>query len=116
MISSKKNKQLLDIFLKILTLIIAIASALLFPKLGWWAADYLGIVLDYDQFSIGWDIAHHIVQALPPIFIMIIFSNKKSLSEWGFNNIESKKNKQIIFKFALGFIVFFTIGKIIYMW
>ena len=106
----------MDILLKILTLLFAVSSVFYFLKLGWWVADYFGIILGYRQFSISWDVIHHIVQVLPPILMMLLPIFNKNLSDWGFNNIEKDKNKQIIIKFFLGFIVFFTIGKFVYMW
>lgn len=116
MITIKNNRVLPDSLLKILTLLVAVSSAFFFPKLGWWAADYFGFLFGYKQFSISWDIIHHIVQVLPVILIMLLPIFKMSLSEWGINNIEKGKNKQLIINFFLGFIVFFTIGKFIYMW
>lgn len=109
----KSNKPIL--INKIIVIIIALISTILFPKLGWIVADNLSLKYNFQQFSIIWDYIHHSIQMIIPLFIMILFKNKISLSQWGFNNDKKQLNKIIIKKFCLGYFIFFSILKLIYI-
>ena len=101
---------------QIFVVIVAVFFAIVFPKIGYILADNFEKIFKYKQFSFGWDMVHHTVQMLLALLVMILPFWKKGLSEWGFNNISKKENKEIILKFTLGFLVFFTLGKTFYLW
>ncbi len=102
--------------LKTVVLFVALGVSILFPKMAFILADYFGEVFEYKQFSVKWDFVHHIIQMILALGVMILPFWRKSLVDWGFNNREKKKNKAIIIKFTLGFLVFYTFGEIIYLW
>jgi membrane protease YdiL (CAAX protease family) len=104
------------ISMKIATLVVALVATFLFPKLGWWAADTLAYRVGYRQFSVSWDIVHHVGQMLPPLLIMLLASPKRHLSGWGFSIGEKQRNFLIIGRFLIGFIICFTLGKLLYLW
>lgn len=108
---------MVDLLKKTVTLCIAFGSAVYIPKVGWDVADTLMVIFNYTQFSVGWDLVHHTVQALLPLLIIAVFgTRRKNWSDWGFNVREKENIKFLISRFIIGFIVFFTIGKILYIW
>jgi uncharacterized protein len=105
-----------SVLLRAITLLAAIGSAWLFPQLGWWAADYLGGIAGYRQFSIWWDIIHHVVQMLPALVIMLLPIGGRRPAHWGFSLQHAAQIRKTITSFTLGFLIFFTLGKLLYLW
>lgn len=110
-----KSNLFKNLFAKLLILFVAIISTFLFPKIGWFFADLLSYKFGFKQFSLFWDVIHHLVQVIPVLIIISLPIFKKSYSDWGFNNKNKELNKKIIIKFSLGFIFFFIIGKSIFL-
>lgn len=110
-----KTNPLRNLFSKLFILFIAIISTFIFPKIGWFFADLLSNKYGYKQFSFFWDVIHHLVQIIPVFIIISLPIFKKSYSDWGLNNKNKELSKTIIIKFALGFLVFFIIGKSLFL-
>ncbi len=103
-------------FIKFEVVLIAFFVSVLFPRIAFALADYMGEIFHYKQFSVIWDLIHHTIQMGLALLVMILPFWKRTLAQWGLNNWEKEKNKKIIIKFITGFIIFFTVGKLFYLW
>jgi len=102
--------------MKVAALFAAILTARILPEMGWKAADRGMAIYGYPRFGFYWDIVHHVVQMLLAVIFMALPIWDKTFYDWGFNNENKELNKKIVFRFFFGFIVFFTIGKTIYLY
>ncbi len=100
--------------IKISVFLLAFIFTVTFPYVAFQVADYMGAVVNYPQFSWAWDTAHHMVQMLLAIGIMVLPFWNRSLSDWGFNLKEKSESLRIVKKFCIGYIIFLFIGKLIY--
>lgn len=98
----------------------ALAGALLvvwaFPEAGWRLADWGLVRFGYPRFGFGWDLVHHLVQMGLALGVMALPFWGRTWADWGFNNQKRALNKALLIRFTLGFLVFFPLGKLLYLW
>lgn len=102
-------------FGKPVDLLIVIAAVEFIPQIASYAAFHLVHYFDFlDPDNVfAWNYIHHIVQLMLALLAMKIYS-RRSLSKWGFNLNQNKKSLTIFWKFTVGWIVFWTIGSILF--
>lgn len=89
-----------------------------FPIVGIWIADssrHLYSKFDPDNVFV-WNFIHHLVQMLLAIIVILLSIWNKPIKNWGFNLNNKSWSLNIFWKFCIGWIIFLTIGTILFQW